>query len=141
MTSGFTRIAAFAAGAAIGTMLLFGTARAQQWTEESIRTAFAEADVNRDGYVDVDEFVGRSVLLFQQADANHDGLVVPSEAKNVSPKRFKNADRNGDGRLSLGEAAGAKLVDFFEMDTSKDGVVTIEELLAYEPLLAATSKK
>jgi len=141
MKARITRLAALAAGTALGATALPGAASAQQWTDESIRAAFAEADVNHDGYVDVDEFVGRTVLLFKQADTNDDRVITAEEVKNVTPGRFKNADRNGDGKLSLGEAVGAKMIDYFEIDANHDGVITVEEILVYEPIVAAAAKR
>ena len=105
------------------------------------RKAFAEADANKDGVLNIDEYVANVILVFKQADTNRDHYISIDEAKTywaeTRPDLFNAADRNGDGRLSVGEAAGKKVVDFFEMDTNHDGVLTIEEILVYERAMPA----
>ncbi len=100
--------------------------------ETRVREAFIVADVNRDGSVDIDEYVGYFVNAFAAADKNKDRFITPDEAPNATPAQFRAADRNGDGKLSLGEAVGAKVVEFFEIDTDRNGVITITEIVAYE---------
>ncbi|MDJ0685136.1 MAG: EF-hand domain-containing protein [Alphaproteobacteria bacterium] len=101
-------------------------------TEAELRAAFDQADVNSDGHVDVDEFVGYFVSLFGNFDANGDGFLTPDELEDVTPEEFNEVDRNGDGKISLGEGIGARIVIFFDSDTDRNGVMTFEELLAYE---------
>jgi len=129
---------ALAAGAVLGAAVLLGPAFAQQaMSPDEIRTAFAAADANGDGYLNVDEFVANTVYLFQQTDNNRDRYLVPGEVPTVSPARFKSADRDGDGRLSLGESVAGKMVQFFDLDTSHDGALSLDEVLDYERSLAA----
>lgn len=133
---------ALAAGAALGAAVLLGPAFAQQaMSQDEIRTAFAAADANGDGYLNVDEFVANNVYLFQQTDTNRDRYLIPAEVPQVSPGRFRNADRDGDGRLSLGEAVAGKMIQFFDLDTSHDGTLSLDEVLDYERSLAAASQK
>ncbi len=145
MKFSLTRFAALAAGTALGAMLAFGTAVAQPVNEAEIRKAFATADVNGDGYLDVNEYVGQVIYIFKAIDANGDGFITVQEwaAYNpgYDPARFKAADRNGDGRISLGEAVAVKMIEFFDIDTNRDGVITVEELLVYERKLAPANVK
>src|SRR5262245_10433661 len=112
------RFAAFAFAALTGVTALAGSALAQQVNEDAIRKAFAEADANGDGVLNLDEYVGHVIYVFKRIDTNGDRVITIEEAIAFNPQHnpamFKAADRNGDGRLSVGEAAAAKVIDFFE---------------------------
>ena len=140
-----TRIGALAAGAAIGAALIFATLHAQPANEAEIRKAFAAADVNGDGYIDVNEFVANTIYIFKQMDANHDGFVTLQEWTSYNPgnnaEHFKAADRDGDGKLSLGEDVAVKMIEFFDIDRNRDGVITVEELLVYERSLPSANPR
>ena len=113
-----------------------GSALAQQANEDAVRKAFTQADDNRDGVLNLDEYVGHIIYVFRRVDTNRDGFISVEEAIAFNPvhnaANMKAVDRNGDARLSVSEVASAKVYDFFEMDTNRDGVVTIEELIIYE---------
>lgn len=134
------RVAAVAACAALGIAALVGATYAQPINEEAVRKAFAEADANNDGYLNLDEYVGHVIYVFKRVDTNGDRVVTVEEAIAFNPAHnaanTKQIDRNGDGKLSVGEVAAVKVIDFFEMDTNRDGVVTVEELLIYERRVA-----
>ena len=134
-----------AALAAISTSVLLVSATAQQPSQDTMRKAFAEADVNRDGFINIDEYIAHVIYVFRQVDTNRDGFLTEQEVMAFTtthrPQLFKAADRNGDGKLSVGEAVAAKVIDFFEIDTNRDGVLSIEEVLAYERAPAAPAKK
>ena len=121
------------AGLALAALLPPAIAQQTATPDDRIRAAFKDADINGDGYVNIDEYVGYIVLQFARLDRNRDGYLATSELpKDHDPARARAADRNGDGRLSLGEIVGDRIVDFFEADTNHDGVITVEELLIYE---------
>ena len=134
-----------AALAALGVSLLIATASAQQASPDVVRKAFAEADVNRDGALNIDEYIANVIYVFRQIDTNRDGFITTQEVMAFTtahrPELFKAADRNGDGKLSLGEAVAAKVIDFFDMDTNRDGVLSIDEVLAYERALPSAAPK
>ena len=135
-----------AALAAISTSVLLVSAAAQQPSQDTMRKAFAEADDNKDGFLNIDEYIGHVIYVFRQVDTNRDGFITEQEVMVVftttyRPQLFKAADRNGDGKLSVGEAVAAKVIDYFEIDTNRDGVLSIEEVLAYERAPAPAKKE
>ena len=134
-----------AALAAISTGLLIVNAVAQQPSQDTMRKAFAEADDNKDGVLNIDEYIGHVIYVFRQIDKNRDGFLTEQEVMAVTttyrPQLFKAADRNGDGKLSVGEACAAKVIDYFEIDANRDGVLSIEEVLAYERSLPVAPAK
>jgi hypothetical protein len=141
--TGFARLLA---GTAIGAALLVGSAGAQQPSQDAVRKAFAAADANGDGYLNIDEYIANVIYVFRDADKNRDGLLVEQESIAYStmhtPERFKSADRNTDGKVSVGEAVAIKVIDFFEIDTSRDGVLSVDEVLVYErSLIGAGARK
>lgn len=99
--------------------------------DEDLRKAFAAADDNKDGVIDVDESVADAILIFVTMDKNKDRFLSKDELPGVDPNRLQRADRDSDGRLSVGEVASDRVWEFFEADTDRNGVVTFEEVRLY----------
>jgi hypothetical protein len=131
--------------AVLGLAAGIGAAIAQSAAPDAVRKAFADADANKDGVLNIDEYIGNVVYVFKQVDRNRDGYITVEEAKaywvDFRPELFKAADRNGDGKLSVGEGVAAKVIDYFEIDTNRDGVLSIEEVLVYERALPAAAPR
>lgn len=124
---------ALAAGVALGAAGI-GSALAQQAappTDEQLAASFKAADANNDGYVNVDEAVADSILVFARYDTNRDGFLAVAELPRHDPNRIKRADRDGDGRLSVGEVAADRVYEFFLVDTNRDGVISLQEVTVY----------
>jgi Ca2+-binding EF-hand superfamily protein len=124
--------------------ILVGAVAAQP-APDAVRKAFAEADANKDGVLNIDEYIGNVVYVFRQVDRNRDGYITVEEARtywvDFRPELFKAADRNGDGKLSVGEAVAAKVIDYFEIDSNHDGVLSIDEVLVYERALPSAAPR
>lgn len=121
---------ALAAVAAVG--LPFGAATAQP-SEDRIAAAFAAADTNGDGIVDVGEYVAYFTEVFRALDTNGDGRLTPADLADLDAEAFARADRDGDGTVSLGEAIAERMIVFYAADANGDGVLTLNEILAYDP--------
>lgn len=109
-----------------------GLAWADEATNVEIQAAFAEADKNDDEVINVDEYVGFSVRLFEAAGGTDDREIPKSDLDDVEDADFARADRDQNGSLSLGEVVADKMLDFFETDTNKNGVLSLAEVLAAE---------
>lgn len=118
--------ATLALGAA---MLTAGPAAADELAE-----AFAAADVNGDGYLDVDEYVAAVVVRFAEHDENGDGSLSPEELPEADPAEFEEADRDDDGVLSLGETVGDRMMRFFDAGGQETpfGLISLDDIRAYD---------
>jgi len=107
-------------------------------TDDEIATAFKGADLNGDGFLEIDEYVSFMVHLFASLDEDRDGFLIAKDIPDASAERFKLFDRNNDGKISLGEGVGGKVVEFFDADTNDDGVMSLAELLDFERNIKVT---
>jgi hypothetical protein len=110
--------------------LIGGMTAAQSAGNVTIEAAFAEADRNGDGAINVDEYVAHSVFLFESAGGTDTREIRRGSLSGVSASEFNRADRDRNGGLSLGEVVADKMIDFFETDTNHDGVLTVVEVVA-----------
>ena len=97
-----------------------------------VRAAFAEADANKDGMIEIGEFYDRLVDVFFLDDKNKDGSLSREEfvAAVVIDEPFSEVDRNGDGKVTKQEFIRARLPLFRATDTNDDGSLSLEEVIA-----------
>jgi Ca2+-binding EF-hand superfamily protein len=117
---------------AISVAAFTGVARAgDQQKPYDVKAAFAEADTNGDGEIDLCEFHERVVEVFYNADTNKDGFLSPDEyARLPFSGDFKDADHAGKGRISLHDFVAVRYRQFVEADTNHDGALSLEEVVA-----------
>ncbi|MEM6438816.1 MAG: hypothetical protein AAF763_03835 [Pseudomonadota bacterium] len=118
----------------LAAVAVLGLAAPGAAADEALARAFASADLNGDGFLDIDEYAAAVIARFFEHDANGDRFLTPDEVPEADPADFAEADRGGDGRISLGEAVGDRMIRFFDAGGREPphGVVTLEELKAYE---------
>lgn len=109
------------------------------------------ADANKDGMIDKDEFKAARAAQFQRLDRNADGFLdsqdrpqrpaqgqeegaqkerQPGEHRSGerAAKMLAQADANGDGKVSKDEYVNAPTTFFDQADTDHDGVLSAKEL-------------
>jgi hypothetical protein len=110
-------------------------------TQPSIsRQIFVDADLNRDGFVDLDEFHKDIVKSFHALDHNRDGNITVEEIRAIPDKGraeallmlLKRADTNGDGKLSFKEVVEVRMDNFARADTNRDDRLSLEEVVAFD---------
>jgi Ca2+-binding EF-hand superfamily protein len=97
-----------------------------------VESAFKEADTNKDGSVEIDEFYDRLVESYFHADSDKNGTLSKEEFVRavVIEEDFAAADGNGDGVLSRQEFVRSRLPLFTSSDTDKDGALSLAEVKA-----------
>ena len=94
------------------------------------RTAFAEADGDKNGQIDHGEFNARIVEVFYFADANKDGTLSPEEQRRlVFAEDFTEVDKDKNGNVSLREFLRVRFAGFEKVDTDDDEVLTVDEVV------------
>jgi hypothetical protein len=113
----------------------------QAQTQPSVsRQIFLEADRNKDGYVDLDEFHKDVVNGFHALDHNRDGYIAVEEKRAIPDKgrvdmllaMLKAADKDGDGRLSFREVVEVRMAYFDQADVNKDDRLSLAEVVAFD---------
>ncbi|UCE85035.1 MAG: EF-hand domain-containing protein [Deltaproteobacteria bacterium] len=101
--------------------------------ESELKAAFAEADKNRDGQIDREEFHARMVDIFFHGDLDKNGFMSADEldAATLIKEDFAAADANRDGRLSLYEFLDARFGHFRSADTDANGTLSLEEVVGF----------
>jgi Ca2+-binding EF-hand superfamily protein len=111
-----------------------GAARAQSHAaaSEDPRAAFAEADRNKDGNIDREEFHERLVDVFYTADVNKDGSLSVEEFATLDTRtNFGEMDKNENGSVSMTEFIAFRFRQFDEADADHDGLLSVEEVVAF----------
>ncbi|MGH9887202.1 MAG: EF-hand domain-containing protein [bacterium] len=96
------------------------------------KAAFAEADTNHDGAIELDEFYNRLVDIFFLGDTDKDGFLTEEEFVRVVVVKedFTQVDKSKDGKLSKREFVAARLPLFVAIDTDGDGELSLVEVTA-----------
>jgi hypothetical protein len=108
------------------------TARAQAAAPKyDPRAAHAEADTNRDGHVDHEEFQLRIVEVFYHGDRDKDGFLTPAEVQAVvvEPVDLAEADTDRNGKLSLREFVRERFEVFDDVDENDDESLSVDEVV------------
>jgi Ca2+-binding EF-hand superfamily protein len=117
----------------LGVVIVFG----QDATRLDYQKLVESADENEDGYVDRVEFMEQMTEAFFIVDVDKDGYLTLDEirqtAAKVDPKDVQAADRNGDGKLSIHEYREAVENDFDKADMDDDGKLSPEEIRSFVP--------
>jgi len=121
-------------------LMVAGTSVCAQGMPSVSRQIFSEADLNRDGFVSLDEFHKDVIKSFRSLDFDGDGFITLSELEGLSgPEQAKvlrrmirRADTDGDGKLSFREVVVARMKYFDEADTNRDDQISLEEALAFD---------
>jgi len=130
----------------VAVALFAGTALAGDKPTSDAPRDEMRADTDHDGRISRAEWDAagsqRRIDWFDKLDLNHDGYISQDEMRQARETRhanmrghmdekFKDADTNGDGQLSLDEVQ-AKMprlaARFNELDTDKNGMLSKEEL-------------
>jgi Ca2+-binding EF-hand superfamily protein len=94
-----------------------------------VKGAFAEADINGDGEVDLAEFHDRLLEVFYRADTDKSGSLSPAEyARLPFSGDFKDADPSGRGLITLHDFIAVRYRQFVVVDTNHDGALSLEEV-------------
>ena len=123
--------------AAVAAVPLAAMAQAQPTVS---RRVFLDADLNKDGFVDLDEFHKDVVNGFHALDHNRDGYITVEEIRAIPDKTrvelvlkmLKAADKDGDGRLSFREVVEARMDFFDRADSNRDERLSLDEVLVFD---------
>ena len=95
------------------------------------KAAFAEADTDHDGEIDLCEFRERVIEIFYRADTDKNGSLSPTEYQQLPfSGDFKDADPAGTGRITLHDFIAVRYRQFIEADGNKDGELSVAEVIA-----------
>ena len=106
---------------------------------ERMRGHFDEADVDADGLLSLDEFLGAHEARVNGLDADSDGFLSADEMAGFQgphgrtppagaiERRLERVDTDGDGAISLDEIESAHALRFEAADADADGFLSLDE--------------
>jgi len=125
-----------------------GRGTAKEAMARRVESFWKNADTNKDGVLDLKEYLAIQQKEFTRMDANGDGKLTREEMaapRKESPRArtkaqeqagqgegikrlFANADANGDGKISREEAPEQISNRFDRIDSNGDGFITVQEI-------------
>jgi Ca2+-binding EF-hand superfamily protein len=98
--------------------------------------AFNQADTNKDGKIDRQEFERAVEKKFKSYDLNNDGVLDMSEIRDVQKnhkdkdviKEFESMDTNKDSKVDMEEFKASAHTRFKEYDRKNNGYIEIPEV-------------
>ena len=124
------RMATLALGLGLGA--LAPAAHAGPPAGYDVSAAFAEADVNKDGAVEINEYYDRLVEIYFHADTDKNGTLSKEEFTKavVIEEDFTQVDSDANGAIDRREFVRSRLPLFTSSDTNHDGGLTLDEVKA-----------
>jgi Ca2+-binding EF-hand superfamily protein len=117
--------------ATLGVLALAGGVVAQAPPPPDAKTWVREHDTNGDGKMDREEFHQAVIEAFFLRDVNKDGYLSIEELVVITPAAQNLLRNKPDGRMTLAEFLNALHKDFTAADANDDGLLTAEEIEIY----------
>jgi len=117
--------------AMLGVLALAGGVLAQAPPPPDAKTWVREHDKNGDGRIDREEFHQAVIEAFFLRDVNKDGFLTVEELVVITPEARNLLRSKPDGKMTLAEFLNALHKDFTAADANDDGLLTAEEIEIY----------
>jgi Ca2+-binding EF-hand superfamily protein len=117
--------------AMMGVLALAGGVLAQAPPPPDAKTWVREHDKNGDGRIDREEFHQAVIEAFFLRDVNKDGFLTVEELMVITPEAHNLLRSKPDGKMTLAEFLNALHKDFAAADANDDGLLTAEEIEIY----------
>lgn len=117
--------------AMLGVLALAGGVLAQAPPPPDAKTWVREHDKNGDGRIDREEFHQAVIEAFFLRDVNKDGFLTVEELVVITPEARNLLRSKPDGKMTLAEFLNALHKDFTAADANDDGLLTAEEIELY----------
>ncbi len=115
----------------VGVLALAGGVLAQAPPPPDTKTWVQEHDKNGDGKIDREEFHQAVIEAFFLRDVNKDGYLSMEELVVITPEARSLLRNKPDGKMALAEFLNALHKDFTAIDSNDDGLVSAEEIEIY----------
>jgi len=125
------RSASLGLAVALGACILDRGVLAQAPPPPDAKTWVQKHDTNHDGKIDREEFHQAAIEAFFLRDVNKDGYLSVEELTVITPEARNLLQNKPDGKISLPEFLNAMHKDFTAADTNDDGLLTAEEIEIY----------